>query len=104
MLPDAVRTNEIRPESAAVRTHCGQEAMCLFFSKTFQLKGLNCGCVVAIELDDALNPSKTLERGIPECMCAQLCITAHAIACAHVATSVTIGETARRIPNDLSHF
>lgn len=104
MQPDAVRTNEIRPESVALRTHCGHEAVCLFFNKTFQLKRLNCGCVVAIELDDALNTSKTLERGIPECMRAQLCITAHAIACAHVATSVPICEAARRIPNDLSHF
>lgn len=65
-----MRINEIRPESDAVKTHCGHGALCLFFKKTFQLKRLNCGSVVAIELDDTLNQSKTLERGIPECMSA----------------------------------
>lgn len=68
MQPDTGRTNEIRPESAAVKTHCGHEAMCLFFNKTFQLKRLSCGSVVANELYDALNQSKALEKGIPERM------------------------------------
>lgn len=70
MQPDTVRTNEIRPESAAVKTHGGHEVMCLFFNKTFQLRRLNCGSAVANELYDALNQSKALEKGIPERMSA----------------------------------